>query len=122
MGATAGSAGASGAGGGEEEVAEVVNCTSDSSGPMALPNCSGLAGRGEAGVELCDRCESSATLASSDTSCTAGRAPLELEDKMPTDRSDRDEPRTGKERSENEIAKEAALPGCRSGVRGGEVR
>jgi len=57
-------------------------------------------------LELCDLCESSVARVSS---CTAGRAPAEPEDTIPTERSDREEPKTGKERSDTDNAKEVAL-------------
>lgn len=67
----------------------------------------GLIGTGDV-VELCSRCESSADRTSSETSCTAGRAPEELALKMPRDRADLEEPKSGSDRSEKEMAKEAA--------------
>lgn len=54
---------------------------------------------GEGGFELCDLCESSAKR-SSESSWTAGSAPEELEERIPMDLSDLDEPMTGRERSE----------------------
>lgn len=98
-------------------------CASGSSGASVdavsppSPCTTGLVGKGDGGLELCDRWESSAALASSDASWTAGKAPDELDERMPMDGSERDDPMTESERSECETAKD-----CRSGVVGGELR
>eukprot|EP00419_Tripos_fusus_P049421 CAMPEP_0172827206 /NCGR_PEP_ID=MMETSP1075-20121228/19952_1 /TAXON_ID=2916 /ORGANISM="Ceratium fusus, Strain PA161109" /LENGTH=223 /DNA_ID=CAMNT_0013668983 /DNA_START=952 /DNA_END=1624 /DNA_ORIENTATION=+ len=81
------------------------------------------AGDAGSGDGVSDLGSSSAALVSSETSWTAGNAPEELEERMPTDLSDREEPRTVarcscNERSEKEIANDAML---RSGVVGGEI-
>lgn len=74
---------------------------------------SGLAEKADGEFELCDRCESAR--ASSEASCTAGRAPEELEESRPIERSEYEEPMTskagavGSERSEKEMPSEAAL-------------
>lgn len=110
-----------------------LSCTALSCASEELPPSSpggrkppGLAWlRGDGGLEL-ERCEPDAKRPSSESSCTAGSAPDELEERMPRDRSDREEPITGKERSEKDMDKDAGrdavLPYCRSGVIGGDVR
>lgn len=72
-------------------------------------------------MEPCDwdRCESSAARASSAASCTAGRAPEELEDSRPMEGSEREDPMTWRERSEKETAREVPLC-CLSGVASGD--
>ena len=59
---------------------------------------------GDEGLEPWDHSESSAVRTSSEASCTTGSTPEELAESRPTESSERDEPRTGRDRSDDETA------------------